>query len=205
LDQVCSSRLYGFRTEPQGILHVGRDSLSEALEDQAPGSWEVNGLTQAAAAIAVAEDDYSLVGLAARIKDAVCITATRESVVLYAIVSLGFGEEPPCEWAVSPEMQEFASRFVAEFRRLFHAELPSIKAESAQSYYSAYEKNLIWGRCIRIGFDPATTRPMNYYWKIDFTEDGTACASDLWSNELWTTERYRAQLLAGGNGPWSSH
>lgn len=203
LDQVCSSRLYGFRAEPKGILHVGRDSLAEALE-QDFGSWELNGLTRAAAAIAVAEDDYSLVGLAARTKDAICITATRESVVLYEMLTLGFGEEPTCEWAVTPEMQESASRFVAEFRGLFHAELPEIKAENAQSYYSAYEKNFIWGRCVRIGSDRTITPNMNYHWKIDSTKDGNVHVSEFWSSELWTTERYRAQLTASGNAPWSS-
>jgi hypothetical protein len=206
LNEVCSSKLYGFQPVSKGIFHVGRDSLSEALDRAAGFCWEVEGLVQAAAAVAVSEDDYSLVGLAARIMDAACITATRESTVLYAEL-MRFGIElGEYDWMVTPEMQELAGKFVVEFRRLFHIELPAVKPENAQRYYSAYQDNPIWGRCVRVGYNPYTTPPMNYYWGIENTEEGNDHVSDFWSSELWTTDRYRAQLMAerNANGPKSS-
>ena len=198
LDEVCSSRLYGFRPVPKGILHIGRDSLTEALAQEAAAghSWHIEGLVQLAAAVAATEDDYSLVGLAARTRDAACIVVTRESMVLYAelgTLGMKLGEY---EWAVTQEMQEQAARFVEEFRRILHCDLPAVKPENAACYYSAYEHNSVYGRCVRIGHNPYTTPPMYYYWRIDGTHGGNDQVSEFWSSEIWTTGRNVARHIA---------
>lgn len=195
IEEVCTSRLYGYRAKARGILHVGRDSLTEALERAAEAghSLDVRGLVEAAGKIAVAEDDYSLVGLACLTKDPVCITVARESAVLYAEMAVLGAASGGYEWAVSSKMQESASRFVAEFQRLFGVELPQIKPENAGLYYSACMDNYISRRCVRIGENAQTTPPMYYYWAIDPVDQEHYEVFDFWSSELWTSERYKRQ------------
>lgn len=92
---VASSPLYGRPQHTGKLLPTGDDALSQALEDTRP-EWTVARLTDAAHARAVEMNDISLVGLAARTRDAVVLTAVRESVVLYAkVLRLGAEMSPP--------------------------------------------------------------------------------------------------------------
>ena len=69
--------MYG-RPEDEGkLLPVGRDALSQALLETFP-EWTVARITVAAFEIAQKTDDFSLVGLAARIRDPVVLAAVRE-------------------------------------------------------------------------------------------------------------------------------
>jgi hypothetical protein len=81
--------------------------------------WNVQRLTAAAYAVARETDDISLVGLAARAQDAVVLTATRESVVLYAeVVFLGIGPSPARPryiWKVEKDLAGQAGRFIDTF------------------------------------------------------------------------------------------
>ncbi|MBZ5538082.1 MAG: hypothetical protein LAO31_19180 [Acidobacteriia bacterium] len=74
--EVTSASLYGRPQHKGKLLPVGRDPLSQALLDTQP-DWTVARLTAAAHAAAHQTDDISLVGLAARIQDAVVLTAVR--------------------------------------------------------------------------------------------------------------------------------
>ena len=90
---------YG-RPQRSGLLPRGKDALTQALDDMAP-EWTVARLVVSARAAAVEADDYSLVGLAARVEDAVVLTALRESVVLYAAFALLGGlPVPTFDWKV---------------------------------------------------------------------------------------------------------
>ena len=130
--QVAGSPLYGRPQREGKLLPVGRDPLSQALLDTAP-HWNVDRLTQAAYLAAVKYDDYSLVGLAALLRDSIALTALRESVVLYAPVSpLGFELEPIYEWRVDETLAVAANRFITAFNRLsdgiFAANIPGAPA-----------------------------------------------------------------------------
>ena len=140
-------------------------------------------------------DDYSLVGLAARIKDPVVLAALRESVVLYAIPE-AFGIPPPPRyvWQVSTELAEMASRFIAEFQRLFEERLPPADEASVETYWSAAESSEIIGRCVRIGYDPNPEGRGNYHWAIDTKAGEGVVVKEFWSPEIWTTKRYLASL-----------
>jgi hypothetical protein len=116
LCHVAAAPLHGPEHARDGLLPVGRDALTQALRATLP-DWSVPRLRTVAHDAARDTDDISLVGLAARARDAVVLTAARESVVLYAeIVTWGVApEEPPpprYEWAVGPELVRQATRFV---------------------------------------------------------------------------------------------
>jgi hypothetical protein len=194
--QVCSARIFGYRQVDSGLLPVGHDSLSEALQLRT-GIWEMTALINEASAVAKAKGDYSLVGLAAWVKDAVCITAARESIVLYAEMVLVSDEILPdrkYEWNVSVELSEGANRFIEEYNGLFSSRLPTAKPENAQDYFEACQGNRVGGRCVRIGSDNSASPVMHYHWKIDESEDGSYAATSFWSHEIWTSERYREEL-----------
>src|ERR1700682_565907 len=127
LRDVMSAPLYGRPPQNGELLPVGRDPLSRALLDTWPG-WNVQQLTAIANAIARDTDDFSLVGLAARIQDAVVLAATRESVVLYAEVVVGAAFRPPPPpryiWKVDRDLAEQATRFIDTFNALFGEALP---------------------------------------------------------------------------------
>ena len=96
---VVSSPIYGRPQQYNRLLPVGRDAFSQALiktEDH----WSVENLISAAFTSAHDQDDYSLVGLAARVKNPIVLTALRESVVLYAeeICIEEIGEDPLFEY-----------------------------------------------------------------------------------------------------------
>ena len=146
-------------------------------------------LVEAACRAALEWDDYSLVGLAARIRDPVVLTALRESVVLEAEYILGREPARPAyEWRVSPDLAVQAKRLINEFHRFVPGALPAPSPENAARYYQACQDNAISGRCVRIGYDPAGN---NYHWAIR-RKGGELALDDFWSREQWTTERYRA-------------
>jgi hypothetical protein len=199
LEKVCSSRIFGWRRVDSGLLPSMRDSLSQALAD-AEGAWEMGALIDASAALARTHDDFSLVGLASLLSDGVCLTALRETVVLYAEAVITADnlddllQEPVYEWDVSDEVGRQANRFIDGFNGLFHARLPAARAENAKSFWGAADSANLGGRCVRIGVDINSLPPRYYHWKIDTASDGSLVAGAFWSEELWTTERYRQSL-----------
>lgn len=203
LRAVTSAPLYGIPLYTGMLLPAGNDPLSQALDITFP-DWTVAGLTSAARDAARATDDFSLVGLAARIEDPVVLTALRESVVLYARVPIGAaGSRPRIEyaWAVDPELARQAQRFIAAFNALFGEDLPPAEPAMAERYWRACDKNRISGRCVRLGWDDATTPPLHYHWAIYRTSDGELTVQEFWNPDVWTTERYRSALPE----PWPRH
>jgi hypothetical protein len=191
--EVCSSRIFGFRVIDSGLLPTVRDSLSQALTDKI-GNWEMNALIGASAAAARSNDDYSLVGIASMLMDGACLTAVRETAVLYAEVVLTSDElfpEHVYEWDVSEEVGTRANRLIDEYNRLFHADLPAAKADNAERFFEEYKGNSADGRCVRIGTDLESSPIRYYHWKIDRAKDGSLNADSFWSEEIWTTEKYR--------------
>jgi hypothetical protein len=114
---VTSSALFGTMRFGEGLLPQGVDPLGKALDQTT--DWSLARLIPAARAAALANDDCSLAGLAARANDAVVLTATRESVLLYAMVMvLGLPAEhetPRFDWQVDDELVQAATRFVHIF------------------------------------------------------------------------------------------
>jgi len=193
--EVTNSLLYGRPQRNHKLLPVGRDPLSQALKESLP-DWNITSLIHAAYDAALREDDYSLVGLAARAQDAVVLTATRESTALYAeIVSIGFHDEPVYHyaWHVDESLAEAANRFIQTFNRFVPGGLPEAEAHNAERFYKAYAKNEIIGRCIRIG--QTEDGSQSYHWAIvvrALPQDKFELAVDeFWSEQIWTTERYR--------------
>ena len=196
---VFSSKIYGYLTNHDGVLPTGHDCLSTALQTSA-GHWETSALLKASGSAATENDDYSLVGLASRLSDAVCVTAVRETVVLYAEKALT-GDDlddllrtPVYTWEVSEEVAENANRFIDEYNSLFDLELPAANQENAKLFFQAYLDNDLEGRCVCIGTDNQSMRTKYYHWTIDRSPDGNLTASDFWSEEVWTTEKYRESL-----------
>jgi hypothetical protein len=199
LRDVISSPLYG-RPHHQGKLFpVGRDPLSQALKDTIP-TWTVERLVNEAYRVAVQQDDISLVGLAARVQDAVILAAARESVVLYAeMLTLGPIDQEPefiYEWHVDQALADAANRFIEEFNRFVSGALPKAEASNAEHYHSAYVDNEFVGRCVRIG--QSEDRSQHYHWAIavtGFSRDTPQpelIVDEFWSKHVWTTQKYRA-------------
>jgi hypothetical protein len=192
---VVSAPLYG-RPQHQGtLLPVGRDALSQALLNTQP-HWTVARVTAAALAAAQEDDDISLVGLAARVQDAVVLTALRESVVLYAEI-MYVGEIPPQPeiiWQVDDDLAEYAARFVKAFNALFGERLPAPIADEAHHYWHAYEHVKIVGRCVHLGIDDTDLPIQHYHWAICFGANGQLTVHEFWHRDIWTTARYRAGL-----------
>ncbi|MCP4671141.1 MAG: hypothetical protein GY857_07530 [Desulfobacula sp.] len=191
---VVSSPLYGQPQQHGMLLPVGRDSLSQALIITQP-DWSVQNLTSAAYKIAHSIDDISLVGLAARIKNPIVLTALRESVVLYAETICYIEESPPVEyiWDVDEDLSKQARRFIEEFNSLFDEKLPAPEAAQAAIFWDANENNEILGRCVRLGQDETQTPILYYHWAIYSGEKGVA-VKDFWNTEVWTSTRYRETL-----------
>lgn len=195
LVEVTSAPLFGESVNEGALLPTGRDPLSQALSETMP-DWTLARLVGVAHEIATRTDDISLVGLAARTKDAVVLTATRESMVLYAQVLAGgrFQDSPRYEWQVDPALEEAARRFVAVFNTLFNESLPAPEASQAKVFWSAAQLNHLHGRCVRLGYNDATTPAQHYHWAIRTRGDGTLVAHEFWNPEIWTTERFRDSL-----------
>jgi hypothetical protein len=207
--QVASSPHLGSPAAADGLLPVARDSLSAALLATRP-NWNVPDLLDAAAREAERADDCSLVGLAARTRDAVLLTAVRESVVLYAEVVLAIGlpdqREQEYVWRVHPELAALAQRFVSAVNALLHAELPSPDAASAEAYWGAYTRNDVVGRCVRLGYADRDRTVQNYHLVIKQNGDALEM-EDFWDVRHWTTTLYRhpsaaqASLRSGFGNP----
>jgi hypothetical protein len=192
---VTTSPLYGRSHRNNKLLPVGSDPLSQALKDTIP-NWSVERLIKAAYSVALQYEDFSLVGLAARARDAVVLTATRESVVLYAkVVTKGVPEEPEFryEWRVDESLAEAANRFIEIFNRFVPGGLPKAEAINAEKYYKAYADNEIIGRCVRVG--QTEDGSQHYHWAIaikHLSQDKFELGVDeFWSEHIWTTREYR--------------
>ena len=189
---VVSSPIFGRSIQEGYLLPTGQDPLSQALEDSTP-NWTIESLVTLSSTIAQEHDDYSLVGLAARSEDAVVITATRESVVLYARTIFGSARRKPrYTWEVDKDLSEAAARFVETFNRLFGDQLPAPKKRFAEDYWHACRKNKILGRCVRIGSDDSKKPVVHYHWAV--YQEEVLTVHEFWHPEIWTTERYRSAL-----------
>jgi hypothetical protein len=203
LRDVTSAPLYG-RPQYEGrLLPTGRDALSQALIDTSP-NWTVESLIAAAYNTARELDEISLVGLAARIKDAVVLTALRESVVLYAQAVLRGAFHPPRPeyvWEVDKDLARQARRFIDTFNTLFGESLPPPDPAQAELYWRAYNGANILGRCVRIGCDDSILPIRHYHWAIYRAADGGFAVQEFWNHEVWTTTRYRSAFQVYGRRP----
>jgi hypothetical protein len=192
---VTSSPLYGTVCEKdEGLLPTPRDPLTIVLN--LGGEWSLKRVIELAHDEAKESDDVSLVALACLTRDAVLLTALRESVVLYG-ESVRFTREPReenwrYEWRVNDEIARRATRFVTTFNELFGEELPHPVAENAQEFY---ESGVSWnpsGRCICLA--TTDTDPVRYYhWSILSDADGALRVEEFWDDMEWTTGQYRAK------------
>jgi hypothetical protein len=203
LRDVTSAPLYGRPQYSGKLLPAGRDALSQALLDTFP-DWTVASLTAAAYSQALGIDEISLVGLAARVQDAVVLAAVRESVVLYAEMILGAALHPPRPkyvWKVDKDLAQQARRFIDTFNGLFGEELPPPDPAQAERYWHAYDDNEILGRCVRLGYDDSISPIRHYHWAICRAADGQFAVQEFWKPEVWTTTRYRSALRGAGRCP----
>ncbi|MCC6699747.1 MAG: hypothetical protein IT365_29255 [Candidatus Hydrogenedentes bacterium] len=199
LQSVTSSPIFGRSQYATSLLPASRDPLADALVDTFP-EWNVHLLTKTAASIAHAHNDFSLVGLAARARDAVLLAAARESVVLYAdAAAMAARIRPTIEyvWQVDSDTASAAGRFVSEFNVICNESLPLPTPSNAEHYWHAHRANDILGRCVRLGFDDSTKPVRHYHWGIYTSPDGVLMVQEFWHTETWTTERYRTALNRG--------
>jgi len=193
LRTVVSSPLFGRPAHEGFLLPQGRDAMSEALIRTRP-DWSVERLTAAARTAAYDMDDISLVGLAARIQDAVVLTALRESVVLYSeAIELVCAHQAQAHyvWNVDDDLAINAKRFVDTFNGLFGSELPTPEPERAEYYWTASMENTIYGRCVRLGHDHSGR---HYHWAIRGTDAPEFSVHEFWQPEIWTSSRYSTAL-----------
>lgn len=194
LRDVVTSPLFGMPVSDDRLFPTASDPLTRALEKTSP-RWTIDRVTGAARTIARADDDCSLVGLACVAGDAVMLAALRESVVLYAhLVACMRSDEPDPTyvWAVDDELAARAARFVATFNSLFDENLPTPVSGNAALFWPHDEVGDVVGRCVRIGHDERIP-PRHYHWAVALTDDGGLSVVDFWSDEIWTTERYRRE------------
>ena len=194
LDDVAAAPLYGRAQDVGGLLPVGRDPLSQALDNTKP-NWTAERLTAAAGAVARDWDDFSLVGLAARWGDAVMLAALRESVVLYAGLMVT-GIPPTYEfiWRVDPDLARQAQRFIDCFNGMFGKLLPAALADQAEAFWWAADENDIVGRCVRLGYDDSTRAVRHYHWAVRPDLVRGPNLHEFWDADVWTTQRYRESL-----------
>jgi len=163
--------------------------------------WTASGLTTAAHATARTMDDFSLVGLAALVKDAVVLTAARESVVLYVEMVLGAALRPPrlkYLWNVDEDLAQQARRFIRMLNTLFGETLPPPDPKQAEHYWHACDSTEILGRCVRLGVDDRISPKRHYHWAICRDARGEFVVQEFWKPEVWTTARYRSALRGDG-------
>lgn len=197
LREVTSSPIYGRSQELGKLLPVGRDPLSRALIETQP-DWSVERLMEVAHDAAGKTGDFSLVGLAARIRDAVVLAGLRETVVLYADGVLGIpgpDDQPKYVWKVDKDLAEQAGRFIRAFNELFDEELPPAESSQAERYWNAHEDCELYGRCVRLGTNDATRPVLHYHWGISDPTELTV--QEFWHEEVWTTDRYRMAFRDG--------
>ncbi len=194
LRDVTQSPIFGIPGDQTFLLPKCRDALYFALQSLPPDAWTLNRLTELAAREAEARDDCSLVGLAYRSRDSVCIAALRESVVLYS--------EPMCLmartiryrylWEVEPSLATAANRFIAAVNALLSISIPDANSANVEFFYHISQTNAILGRCVRIGLDDRTRPARHYHWAVN-EDAGAYFAEDFWSDSLWTTDYYRRE------------
>lgn len=196
---VSNSPIYGRPDRSGKLLPQATDGLGQALEDVSP-EWTVARLLPAARKAAVQADDYSLVGLAARVEDAVVLTALRESVVLYGrVVKLGLPPPPTFDWKVDPELAAHANRFVQAFNALVPDALPAVIPENAELFYEPDKPFAdVVGRCVRLGVDPFSSPTRHYHWAICQARHAELRVQEFWADEVWTTQRYLAERTRSG-------
>ena len=200
LRDVTSSPIFGRPVlkaleQEDKLLPAGRDPVSAVLS-AASTQQECTVARVMAAAPAYAEqsDDYSLVGLACRARDAVVIAAVRESVVLYAERVLATASLAPPQprpkyiWQVDPALAAAAQRFIDGFNQLFGLELPPATATYAH-IFGLRHPNIV-GRCVCVA-QTGDVPPAFYHWAI-VQDGGQYAVHEFWSPEIWTTERYRS-------------
>jgi len=195
--RVTSSPLYGRPVHSPYLFPSRGDALYDALTASKPNDWSVSYLVSASYEAAVKNDDYSLVGLAALMKDAVAMTALRESVVLYVLAALGAPLEEIeyiYEWQVDEHIQEAANRFISTFNDLVPNAIREAIPENAEYFHNACSDNEITGRCVRIGYDDSYTPFRHYHWAVCIGQTGLE-VDDFWSEEIWTTDSYRKNKL----------
>lgn len=201
--EVASAPLYGKPLHTGMLLPAGLDALSRALFDTKP-EWSLERLTETAYNAAQEMDDFSLVGLAARVRDPIVLIATRESVVLYAAVMVGSAlrpRPPKYIWNVDTELAEQARRFIDAFRVLFGDQLPPPEPKQVERYWHACQDNEILGRCVRLGYNDAVSPVLQYHWAICRRDDYSFRVQEFWHPEVWTTERYRTVIGYVGRCP----
>lgn len=195
LMDVTSAPVYGRPQQRSQLLPQAHDALSEALLRTRP-KWTLARLTEVAFESAQDLDDFSLVGLAARIRETVVLAAVRESVVLYAArvpmaALFQWKRSPRYVWKVDVDLIMQARRFVEAFNTLFNDELPMPHPDQAERYWHACHDNHVVGRCVCLGYDEG--RPTRYYhWVIHPSADGLE-VHDFWDLKLWTTNMYCAK------------
>ncbi|MEM8857978.1 MAG: hypothetical protein AAGD96_06635 [Chloroflexota bacterium] len=196
LAAVMSSEIFG-STGIQRFFPHRHDPLYHALKNLSVEDWTVDQITQEAHAISKNSDDISLVGLAAYINDPVVLAGLRESVALYAdIMMTGAPMETKIvyKWEVDQELQDRVNRFVHTFNKLTSSGIQPAEPENVEYFYYAFKDNKVLGRCIFIGSDPSEIPGKNYHWGIN-SRRGELFVDDFWSEEVWTTERYKREKL----------
>ena len=203
LSEVTSAPLFGRVEETGRLLPRCCDPLCKALKNSIP-HWRLDDLVSRANGIAIEQDDMSLVGLAARIKDPVVMAATRGSVVLYPIlVMLGIKipQQARYTWKVDPDLAQTARRFVDLFNSLFDENLPLPEPSNAEEYWKAFEKADIVGRCVRLGIDDRDVSIKHYHWAVIKGPDGELTVHEFWDNRLWTTSEFRRRPYVAQTTP----
>ncbi|MCI0359500.1 MAG: hypothetical protein L0211_13570 [Planctomycetaceae bacterium] len=197
LRQVTESPIFGPPFNGQFLLSVGEDALSVALKRTFP-AWTVENLTNAAYDCAAGSSDFSLVTLAALSRDAVVLTALRESVVLYAMAVGGSAvwSEPEYVWDVDEIVQQRTTQFVDTFNQLFGERLPRPAPDNAKEFWMASSEWKVIGRCVRVGFDDSVRPIRHCHWAIDTDAKYRPVVNEFWDTEIWTTARYRSEQEA---------
>lgn len=196
LRDVATSRLYGVPHDSDALLPQPWDAMTFAARATTSG-WRIALLMSAAYDAAVREGDISLVGLAARSRDPIVLTALRESVVLYSLVFLadagGGPEKPRFVWEVDEQISEAAKRFVDLFQQIFGDELPAPVPKNAMSYWSA-ARTTILGRCARLGIEDSRGTLEHYHWAIREGGETRLDTHEFWRSEICTTAMYHEEI-----------
>lgn len=191
LSNIFGSSIFGHQRDDYGFLPLRKDAVSLVLEDTPLDQWNIENITTKAGEYASANDDYSLVGCACWLKDSVLITCVKESMVLYSGLILS---DPIFEWQVCAELEYRLNLFISEFNKLCNANIRTASPENARYFDKAAELNHITGRCIALGI-PTVNQTQHYHWAIRKENNLDYITHDFWSEELWTTERYRLEKL----------
>lgn len=196
LYNVATSPMFGKGGGGPVLFPSGQDVLSLALSQKT--TWTIPTLTQAAYELALDSDDCSLVALAAIARDAVVLTALRETAVLYANMLDGLTSsreelEFIYEWNVDPVLEKRANAFIDCFNQLIDNPLPPARAENVKTFWLACDETAVKGRCVRIARNPLEDEKPNYHWAID-SQNGELTAVEFWDAEIWTTKRFREKI-----------